>query len=164
MKLGFVLSLSLPCTFALASCDKSTQPTTPPPAEAVATQETPADTQEDTGDVPWAQMSFDQRKKFMSKHVFPQMKTSFANYDAQLFKGFKCETCHGDDKTFAMPNEGIYALPANDPITSALEYDEKMTRFMIDDIVPQMAEMLGTTTWSPETPDGVGCFTCHPTE
>jgi hypothetical protein len=150
---------------ALVSCDKSTQPTTPPPDEAAVGDDGAGATEtEAQGDVPWAQMTFDQRKSYMGKHVFPKMKASFSSHDAALFKGFKCETCHGDDKTYKMPNEGIYPLSGSDPLTAAMEYDEKVTRFMIDEVVPQMAELLGTVPWSPENQDGLGCFACHPSE
>jgi hypothetical protein len=165
MKLGFSVPFVMASVLAFASCDKSsTQPTTPPPDGDAITSDAGADDGEETGDVPWAQMSFDQRKKYMAKKVLPAMKTAFSGHDADLFKGFKCETCHGDDETYAMPNAGIYPLDPNDPIAGAMEYDEKVTKFMIDEIVPQMAELIGTEPVSADNPDGMGCMSCHPAE
>lgn len=163
-------SIALLATLALGSCDKSsTQPTTPPAGDALVSDDGGEAVADDEGgaEVSWAQMSFDERKAYMGKQVFPKMKATFAAHDAELFKGFKCETCHGDDmkeKSFAMPNDGIYPLSASDPLTGAMEYDEEVTRFMVDEVVPQMAAMLGTEPWSPENQDGLGCFACHPAE
>jgi hypothetical protein len=167
MKLGSAVRIAIVSALAVTSCDKSTaQPTTPPADDSVVGSEAgeaPTD-EASAADASWGEMSFDQRKSFMAKKVLPQMKTAFSSHDADLFKGFKCDTCHGDDDSFAMPNEGMYPLSADDPLASGMEYDEKITRFMSEEIVPQMAELLGKEPWSPENPEGVGCFTCHPAE
>jgi hypothetical protein len=161
-----------------ASCDKGSDSTNPPPtsgAEGGAPVEDSGAGPGEEGDqtepgapgVPWAEKTFEQRKVYMGVYVFPKMKEGFQGHDAEVFKDFKCQTCHGDDmedKNFEMPNEAIYPLPKDDPIKAAKEYDEKMAAFMQDQVVPQMAELLDMQPMSADNPDGLGCFSCHPTK
>jgi hypothetical protein len=170
------------CT-ALAACDKPAPTTTPPPGDdaggapadggAVAGDDGAAaadgggDTEPGAPSVAWADKTFEQRKTWMGIEVFPKMKTAFQGHDATQFKSFTCETCHGDgakEKNYAMPNDSIYPLPKDDPIKAAMEYDDKIAKFMVNDVVPQMATMLSTQPASAENPTGLSCFGCHPTE
>jgi hypothetical protein len=170
-----------------AACEKPSS-TTPPPADssggaptdtAGGDTATPGDTAGgDTaggGDggstepgapgVKWADKTDKQKLEHMGIVVLPNMKKEFQAYDAAQFGTFKCETCHGangKDKGWHMPNDSIYPLDKADPIKAAKEYDEKVTKFMDEIITPKMAEMLDSPRWSPSTPNGVGCFTCHP--
>ena len=120
------------------------------------------------GEAKWADMDFDARKEWMGVEVLPKMKALFKEYDEAQFKGFKCQTCHGDDgkeKSYAMPTDSIYPLPEAEPVKAAMEYDEAMTKFMVDKVVPDMAALLHAEPYNPETGEGtVGCFTCHPKE
>jgi hypothetical protein len=99
--------------------------------------------------------------EFMGIEVLPAMKTMFKNYDENTYKQFKCQTCHGDDMNevkYKMPSDAIYALNPADPVKGAMEYDEKITKFMVDEVVPKMSELLGEPT------EGPGCMQCHPAE
>ncbi|MCA9708960.1 MAG: hypothetical protein KDK70_24150 [Myxococcales bacterium] len=118
-------------------------------------------------DVKWADKSFQQRKEWMGIEVLPKMKAAFKEYDEAQFSKFGCDTCHGadgKDKNYAMPTDSIYPLPKDDPVKAAMEYDEKVTKFMIDVVVPQTAAMLDMEPYNPETGTGFGCMSCHPAE
>ncbi|MBX7079715.1 MAG: hypothetical protein K1X88_11045 [Nannocystaceae bacterium] len=168
---------------AFAACEKSNQPTNPPAGDTAGdTAGTPTDTgggtptdtgggATDTGGgtatepgapgVAWADKTHKQRMEFMGLEVLPKMKKTFQAYDGTGFATFKCETCHGKsgkDKDYKMPND-LYPLGAADPIKEASEYDAKVTKFMVDEVVPQMAAMMGDKLDKP----GAYCVKCHPT-
>ena len=108
--------------------------------------------------VPWAEKTYQQRMEYMGIEVLPAMKTLFKNYDENQYKQFKCQTCHGDDMNevkYKMPTDAIYPLNPDDPVKGAMEYDEKVTKFMIDEVVPKMTELLGEES---------KCMDCHPSE
>lgn len=178
---------ALLATLALAvlACEKPTD-TTPPTTGGEVT-DTPTDsageptadgggadgggeTKSEPGapDKQWADKDFQQRKEWMGIEVLPKMKALFKEYDEAQFKGFGCDTCHGSDgkeKNYAMPTDSIYPLDKADPVGKAMKYDEKVTKFMVDKVVPDMAKLLDAEPFDPKTGKGkVGCFTCHPTE
>ncbi|MCH9685210.1 MAG: hypothetical protein K0V04_27490 [Deltaproteobacteria bacterium] len=164
---------------AAAACEKSGEPSNPP-ADGGNTETTPAAdggteaadggetaTAPGAPDVKWADKSFQQRKEWMGIEVLPKMKGLFQEYDNAQFKGFGCDTCHGDDgkdKEYKMPSDAIYPLPKADPITAAMEYDEAVTKFMMERVVPETAALLDMEPYNPETGEGFGCFGCHPAE
>jgi len=174
--------IALLATLALAvlACEKPTD-TTPPTTGGEVT-ETPTDsggetpeagggeTKSEPGapDKKWADKTFDQRKEWMGIEVLPKMKALFKGYDEAQFKGFGCDTCHGADgkaKNYAMPTDSIYPLDKADPVGKAMAYDEKVTKFMVEKVVPDMAKLLDGEPYDPKTGKGtVGCFTCHPQE
>lgn len=169
---------------SLAACEKGGE--TNPPADGGDVTDTPtADGGGDDGaaaadggdmeaktppgapDVKWADKTFQQRKEWMGIEVLPKSKASFKAYDEAQFKGFGCDTCHGEDgkdKNYEMPNDGIYPLPKDDPIKAAMDYDEKVTQFMIDKVVPETAALLDMEPYNEKTGQGFGCFGCHPME
>lgn len=182
MNSKILLVSSLLLGLGLASCDKgSPAPATPAgeaesgAAAAPSTDlpagdeggEEPAATEPGAPDVAWSEKSFKQRQEFMGTVFLKEMKTMFKAHDENTYKGFKCQTCHGDDmkeKNFAMPSDSIYPLPTKDTIKAAMDYDEKVTKFMIEEVVPKSAELLNMEAYNPETGQGFGCFGCHPTE
>lgn len=114
----------------------------------------------DTAEVAWADMDRNQRMEFMGLVVLPKMKALFQEYDAS-YAEFKCETCHGSDMQavdYKMPN-GLFALSKPDPIPGSMEYDAKVTKFMQERVVPEMAQMFGQ-----EPGTEFGCFGCHEAE
>jgi hypothetical protein len=161
---------------AFAACEKPSTTTPPPGDTAGATPPTdtgaPADTAgtPDTGGgeggaatepgapgVPWADKDHKQRMEFMGIVFLPEMKKQFQAHDATGFAQFKCETCHGKNgkaNDYKMPSDSIYPLEKADPIKAAMEYDEKMTKFMVEQVTPKTAELLEDKS--------KGCFTCHP--
>jgi cytochrome c553 len=100
----------------------------------------------------------------MGLYVFPKMKDVFRGYNANLFKTFRCQTCHGLDMeavSFKMPNR-LYALPAEGAERAAMDYDAGTAKFMIEAVVPTMRELLGKN--DPEVAKRINCHTCHPNE
>ena len=151
------------------SCEKDpappTAPEVTPPAgagegEGAEGGET-AEPEEAAAPKTWADMDRKARLALMGTQVLPKMKEAFQTHDGENFKEFKCQTCHGDDMKevdFKMPN-AITPLGA-DPIASGKEIDEETTKFMVEVVVPQMAEMLSLEVQD----DGLGaagCFSCH---
>lgn len=113
------------------------------------------------GEVAWKDMNREQRLEYMGVTVMPAMKALFQEYDPEGYAEFKCQTCHGEDMEqadFEMPN-GLYALPAADPITAAKEYDAEVTAFMLEKLTPKMAELLGMQPGEEMT-----CMSCHEAE
>ncbi len=172
-KLSFATLLLLSVTIAGPSaCDKGSAPAAPSDA-APATPHS-ADPQAPTDDtepgapgVPWGEKTFKQRQEFMGIVFLKEMKKSFKAHDEAQFSGFKCQTCHGDDmkeRNFEMPTDSIYPLNAQTPVESAMEYDEEITKFMVEQVVPESARLLDMEPFNPETGEGFGCFGCHPTE
>jgi hypothetical protein len=152
------------------ACDKPAEPTTPPTTDSGAT---PTDegggekTEPGAPGVPWAEKTFEQRQEYMGIVVLPAMKTMFKEYDENEFKQFKCQTCHGDDmneKKFAMPSDSIYPLNKADPVKGAMAYDEKMTKFMVEKVVPDMAKLVDEEPDPTGKGSGFGCMECHPAE
>ncbi len=168
----------------LLACEKQGGESTPPTTggEVTDTPTDTADTPTDDGsggetvakappgapDVAWADKTFQQRKEWMGIEVLPKMKANFKGYDEAQFKGFGCDTCHGADgkeKNYAMPSDSIYPLNKADPVGSAMAYDQAVTKFMVDKVVPDMAALLNAEPYDAKTGKGtVGCFTCHPAE
>jgi hypothetical protein len=58
---------------------------------------------------------------------------------------------------YKLPN-GLFSLPAANPVEAAKEYDAAVTSFMVDKITPKMAELLQLG------PTEFGCFSCHDRE
>jgi len=171
---------------SFAACEKSTPTTTPPndtagdsAGAAEGGDATAADSAgaaeggEDDGTEPgapgvaWKDKTFKQRQEYMGIVVLPGMKKTFQAHDGAAFGTFKCQTCHGNDmqaKNFEMPNESIYPLNAKDPLEGAMDYDAKITKFMVDEVTPQMAEMLGEKAMGKDPAGTFGCLRCHPSE
>lgn len=176
------MPLSLFALLAVSAygCDKSGETPAAPSDATPATPQTPgtdAPSTEDAGggedtepgapSVKWADKTFKQRQEYMGVAFFPAMKKSFKAHDETSYKGFKCQTCHGDDmkeRNFEMPTDSIFPLNEADPITGAMEYDEAVTKFMIEQVVPEAAKMLDMEPYNPQTGQGFGCFGCHPKE
>lgn len=119
--------------------------------------------------VPFARKTRSEKQAFMGSRVLPKMREVFQSFDAKGYEKFDCATCHGADMEavdFHMPNS-LYALPAEDTLKEAADYDEKTTTFMKEHVVPAMAALLSKKVGSPEHPEernAVTCFTCHPHE
>lgn len=173
------LRLAIPVILlVLPACDKGQQPpaNVPQAASDTAAPSTDAsggdggegDTEPGAPGVPWGQKTDKQRQEYMGIVVLPKMKEMFKGHDDVEFKGFKCQTCHGDDmkdKHFEMPTDSIYPLPKENTIQAAMDYDAKVTKFMVEQVVPEMAKLLDEEPHDPQTNTGTfGCLSCHPTE
>jgi len=117
--------------------------------------------------IPYEEMSFAQRDAFMRAVVLPEMTKTFSAFDAK-FANMTCETCHGAGVaagTYAMPNPQIEVLPGSEE--AFIEYNKdpehaKWSQFMIDEVWPQMADLLQVAPFDPATaPMGFSCSNCH---
>lgn len=161
---GSTAGSAAPSDAAPASeADPASEPAT---AEAAAPAEETADKVEPGAPgVPWAEKTFKQRQEYMGITFFPAAKKSFKAYDEAAFAQFKCQTCHGDDmkeRNYKMPSDAIYALNPENPVQDGMDFDAKVTQFMIDIVVPESAKLLDMEPFNPETGQGFGCFGCHP--
>lgn len=106
----------------------------------------------------WASASWEERHDTMTWLVLPNLARKFQEFAGTAYPELACVTCHGDDAErvmYKMPN-GLPALdaahlpsPQSDNPRQA-----RFAKFMIDDVTPSTARLLGK-------PD-VSCFTCHP--
>lgn len=117
--------------------------------------------------VTYANMDFEERVAFMNEVVLPEMQPVFERFDAK-FAGMSCATCHGDgasDGTYAMPNPQLPRLPpSEEAFAEYLEDPEhaRWSQFMIDDVWPQMADLLELPMFDPvDRPMGFSCSNCH---
>jgi hypothetical protein len=111
----------------------------------------------------WASMDRDARLTFMGTDVLPKMKDAFKQ---RGFDTFKCANCHGEDYKevdFKMPND-LTPLNPDNPIQSGMDLDEEMTKFMVSEVLPQMAELLGKETDVTTGKGEFGCLSCHLSE
>jgi len=137
------------------------------PAQAAAA---PSSSQETGGigapKIPWAKKTHAQRLDYMGLFVLPRMETLFKEWRPADYGDFRCQTCHGEgfDKppvNFHMPRVS-YPLKADDPIGAAMKYDAEATHFMMEKVLPTMAELLGEKPYDEKTGQGFACFRCHP--
>lgn len=113
-------------------------------------------------EISWAAKSREQRMGFMAAAVHPRMKMLFKEYDS-TYDDFSCQTCHGDDMElidYKMPND-IYPLPTENTLEEARDYDEDVTKFMADKVLPELKKLFNQGK-GPQT--NVSCFSCHPKE
>jgi len=116
---------------------------------------------------PWAELSMDERRAHMGRHVVPVMSELFAGYDAERFPDVSCGTCHGEtahERNFAMPNPD---LPPLYPTGSIGQYQtvERFpdgARFMFSRVLPAMQTLLDAEEFDPATGEGFSCYGCHP--
>lgn len=115
-------------------------------------------------------MTFEQRKVFMTNVVLPEMRDTFVAFDPK-FETMTCATCHGSgatNGTYAMPSSDLPVLPATEE--AFLEYVKdpehgKWSQFMMDQVWPQMADLLQVKKFDPVTDsEGFSCANCHTVE
>jgi hypothetical protein len=120
--------------------------------------------------IDWEHMKTAEKKKYMKTTVLPEMKKAFVAFDAKAFKKMSCGTCHGDGATdgkFKMPNPKLPKLPQPTDRAGFMALQQKkpeLVKFMGTVVKPKMAELLGLTEWTPQTPTGFGCYQCHTKE
>ena len=115
---------------------------------------------------PWAELSHDERRAHMARHVVPVMSELFAGYDEERFADLSCATCHGEgaaERGFAMPNPDILPLYPTGTIGQyqAVERYPEGVRFMYSQVVPAMQTLLGAPEFDAATGEGFTCFACH---
>lgn len=160
--------LALGSLLALAACSRSSDPPPVAPAPSSAAAKPKPQGQGGIGapNIPWAQKTRAQRQDYMGIYVLDRMGSLFKEWKPDEYAGFRCQTCHGEgfDKPpvdFHMPRVTFPLDPA-DPIGSATRYDPEAAKFMVEKVVPTMAELLGEKPYDQETKQGLSCFRCHP--
>jgi hypothetical protein len=131
-------------------------PAAAPSASAAATQPGPGD---------WDKWTHEQKLAWMKAGVMPKMHDLFAGFDATRYGAANCKTCHGKgaaDGTFTMPNVD---LPKLDPTPAGFadlaKTKAKVFDFMMKQVVPTMASLVGEPPYDMKTNSGFGCFECH---
>lgn len=162
----------------LAACSGTSEPTPAQPVAASAqpTAQSAPDDKPDPGgigapNIPWKDKTRAQRQDYMGIYVLPKMQELFVEWRPDDYGGkndFRCQTCHGEnfDKPpvdFEMPRVA-FPLKADDPIGAAMKYDAEATAFMVERVLPTMAELLGEEPYNPDTGEGFSCFRCHPSK
>lgn len=100
----------------------------------------------------------------MKTVVVPRMKSVFQKQDAEHFAEFGCQTCHGagaKQGRFKMPNAALPALNPAGGFKVHMDEHPNDTKFMMEQVVPEMAAALGESPFDPKTGEGFGCFECH---
>ncbi|RME20355.1 MAG: hypothetical protein D6798_20660 [Deltaproteobacteria bacterium] len=123
----------------------------------------------------WADMTREERQKYMNETVMPAMTKLFQAHDATLYADMNCALCHGENFSdpeidFAMPNpNNADRFRVGDGAPGVISWTGGGETYVIyrDDfmpnvILPAMAELLGTEPWSESNPDGLTCGACHP--
>jgi hypothetical protein len=111
-------------------------------------------------------MDFNQRVQFMNDVVLPEMTKTFSAYDPK-YADMTCATCHGagaSDGTYAMPNPDLPILPSEEDFPEYAMQPEHaaVTQFMVEDVWPQMADLLEMPPFDPmKNPMGFSCANCH---
>jgi hypothetical protein len=112
----------------------------------------------------WHALTEDQRKEVMKSEVVPKMKELFGAFDAKRFADVKCTTCHGEGAMkgkFEMPNPKLPKLDPKNGFEKHKKKDAKVVAFMMEQVVPEMAKIIGEPVYDPATGKGFGCMECH---
>ena len=111
----------------------------------------------------WAEKSREERMGYMAARVEPVMRQLFVEFDSSN-DDFGCATCHSESMelvNFQVPTDDLFALPTENTIAEAKDFDEEVTQFMVDKVVPTMSKLFNTGR-GPKVE--VTCFTCHPAD
>jgi hypothetical protein len=104
----------------------------------------------------WSHASWEDRHDTMTFLVLPTMARSFQRFEGKPYPALTCMSCHGEQAErlqYRMPG-GPPLDPAHLPRKDSSDaHEAKLAAFMIDEVTPSLAEMLGKSA--------VGCFTCH---
>jgi cytochrome c553 len=159
-----VISFWVLSALALSSCahsNASTEGSAPNVAEDTSPLVTPAE-------VPWKDMTKEQRGRYMAKVVLPKMKETFQAFDQKKFAKFNCATCHGKDareKGFKMPTPDLPVLPASEQefMNTVMKDKPEWVKFMGEQVTPQVAQLLGLEPFNPKQPkpNAFSCNACH---
>ena len=103
----------------------------------------------------------------MAEAVLPYFRALFQEYDPERYADFGCGTCHGADmheRAFAMPNPELMPLhpSGTEEQRRMVEEHPRMVRFMFNHVVPAARAAVDGAPYDPETREGFGCFSCHP--
>jgi hypothetical protein len=157
-RLAFVLG-----TFALiAACGGGGEAI---PAPATPSGRPPGAGVYQPGPGEWARWTHDDKLAWMKKTVSPKMHDLFVAVDTPRYGDMSCKTCHGEgaiEGSFTMPNP---ELPKLDPSPAGFEKlsktNPKMFEFMVKQVEPTLASLIGEKPYDEKTKLGFNCFRCH---
>jgi hypothetical protein len=124
----------------------------------------------DPPEVAWKDMNGNQRMVYMTTVVAPRMREVYQRFDPVKFERFDCTTCHGkqpEARAYKMPATEVPTLPGSAAAFEAklaVEADwPRWTKFMVEEVEPPMADMLGQPLWDPAKPEApaFSCQACH---
>ena len=102
----------------------------------------------------------------MTCTVLPNMGRTWQTFLKSDAPTLTCRSCHGanaENINYKMPNPKLAPLdPSHLP--SKLSSDAREARyaaFMIDEVVPQMLDLIDAAPYDAKTGTGFGCFNCH---
>jgi hypothetical protein len=154
-------STEAPAASAAPSASAAAAPSAAPSASVAAAPAAPPP----PGPGEWDKWSKDQKLGYMKTAVAPKMGALFHDFDSTKYAEPKCVLCHGAGVkagNFKMPNPDLPKLPTS-PADFQKLHDKKpqMVDFMVHQVVPQMAALVGEEPFDPKTGKGFGCFECH---
>jgi len=155
------LAGSLALALVVAACggkasSTQTTPSTPESGSAATATAKPA-----LPDVPFDNLDHEQRAEFMKQKVVPALEQIFKKHDAQKYAEFGCKTCHGkgaDQGHFDLPNMDLPLIGMD----AMQKFKPEQLEWMVKEVKPTMAKLLGQPEWTPQNPTGFGCGGCHP--
>ncbi|MBL4684965.1 MAG: hypothetical protein JKY37_10275 [Nannocystaceae bacterium] len=150
-------STSLLLVGLLTGCSgsKSPSPTPPGPTEEQRAAPSAPDTWKDA-------LSMDDKMGFMQAHVVSKMGDLFKGANPEHYANFGCQTCHGPDNQD--PKDFLSPLQMKDGQFAAAQSQPEVVQFMMQQVVPEMAALLGEPAYDPTTHTGFGCGGCHTIE
>lgn len=101
----------------------------------------------------WSKATWEERHGIMTWGVLPNMARAFQRFEGSAVPRLTCRTCHGvdaEERQYKMPNARLAAL---DPARLPRPESSRIAKFMHEEVVPQMRELLESPTLS--------CFQCH---
>jgi hypothetical protein len=152
----FVLfsAATLAAVVACASTQEAAAPPASPEAPAApAPADVPAPESWDLA------ITKDQKAAFMKAKVVPAMAPIFQASDPKAYADFGCKTCHGPE--YKLPVQYLPELTLKGGQLTAFAEDPEVSKFMAEEVVPNMAKLLGKPAYNPETHEGFGCMGCH---
>ncbi len=151
------------------ACGKEQAPPSTPPTASGEDGAAPAggaagDDGADAGSKTWASMSWDEKKQHMAQEVTPKMADLFRGVAPEHYAEFNCVTCHGPgakEGKFHMPSPSLPKLPPGGDFAELMQTKPDVMKFMGEQVVPEMAALLDTEPYDPQTHEGFGCYGCH---
>ena len=150
-------------TGAAPAPSASTASTAPAPSASAAPSAAAPSGPPGPGD--WDKWSHEQKMAYMKSTVMGKEKDLFSAYDSGKYGGMNCKTCHGAgaaDGSFKMPSADLPKLDATpEGFKKLAQKHPKVFEFMMKQVEPQTAALIGEQPFDMKTNTGFGCFNCH---